>query len=294
MGRFEGRVVAVTGAGQGLGRAHALAYAAQGAKVVVNDLRDAKLVADEIVALGGEAIAVDASVGDMSAGKEIVSAAVDGFGRLDVVVNNAGFIRDALILNLTEEDFDSVLNVHLKGTFSLTQAAAAYWREQSKAGDASRRAIVNTSSGAGLHGNVGQLNYSAAKAGIAMMTVNSALELKRYGVSVNCIAPAARTAPVEATPGMAEIVGAPEDPTVFDKFDPANISPLVLFLSTEDCPFTGQVFSVFGGHVGLYAGWSIAHEVESDRQWTVETLSAALAELPPKVKVNRQRIAGGA
>ena len=180
------------------------------------------------------------------------------FGDLHVVVNNAGILRDRMLVSMTEQDLDDVVAVHMKGTFNMSHHAADYWRERSKAGDTGARSIVNTSSGAGLHGNPGQTNYAAAKAGIAAMTVVNAKELGRYGVKVNCIAPIARTRLTTQTPGLGEAM----DKSVFD---PENISPLVAVLATADCPFTGQVFSVYGGSVGIYAGWSIADEVEAER-----------------------------
>ncbi|WP_033294969.1 SDR family NAD(P)-dependent oxidoreductase [Amycolatopsis jejuensis] len=290
MGALTGRVVAVTGAGGGLGREHALLMAREGAQVVVNDLRGAQGTVDEIAAAGGQAVAVDGNVADLKVGTEIVAAGVDAFGDLHAVVNNAGFIRDAVIWNMSEEDFDGVLGVHLKGTFSVTKAAVTYWREQAKAGATADRSIVNTSSGSGIHGNAGQFNYSAAKAGSAMMAVSGAKEFKRFGVRSNAIAPVARTAPVMATPGLDELMGQADDPVVFDKFDPAHVSPLVAYLVTADCPFTGQVFSVYGGHVGLFRGWSVEHEINAPRQWPVSELAAELAAFPRHLKVNRQRV----
>ncbi|MEU5979669.1 SDR family NAD(P)-dependent oxidoreductase, partial [Streptomyces sp. NPDC047315] len=188
MGQLDGRVAVITGAGAGLGREHALLFAAEGAKVVVNDLANAKSVVEEITAAGGEAVAVEGSVADLAVGRTLVDAAVESFGDLHVVVNNAGVIRDAMLVNMTEEQFDLVVAVHLKGAFSVAQAAARYWRERSKAGHTADRAIVQTSSGSGLHGNIGQWNYSAVKAGVAIQVVNAARELGRYGVRANAIA----------------------------------------------------------------------------------------------------------
>jgi NAD(P)-dependent dehydrogenase (short-subunit alcohol dehydrogenase family) len=291
MGKLDGRVAVVTGAGTGLGRQEALLLAAEGAKVVVNDLKGAQNTVDEIVAAGGQAVAVEGGVSDVKVGQAMVDAAVETFGGLHAIVNNAGFIRDALLVKMTEEQFDQVIDVHLKGTFALTRAAATYWVEQAKAGSTEVRNIVNTTSGAGLHGNPGQFNYSAAKAGAAMMVITAAAELKKFNVRANAIAPVAGTAPVLATPGLGEgIAKAKEANNGWDKFDPANIAPLAAYLTTADCPFTGQVFSVFGGHVGLYQGWSIAHEIDHGATWTVDELTSALAAWPTHVKVNRQRI----
>jgi NAD(P)-dependent dehydrogenase (short-subunit alcohol dehydrogenase family) len=289
---LQGRVAIITGGGRGIGREHALLFASLGAKVVVNDLGGAidgsgsdisaaQAVADEIAAAGGEAVASTDSVASFKGAKAIVDQAVSAFGDLHVVVNNAGILRDRMLVSMSEQEFDDVIAVHLKGTFSVTRHAAEYWREQAKTGTTSDRAIVNTSSGAGLHGNVGQTNYSAAKAGIAAMTVVNAMELNRYGVRANCIAPVARTRLTLQTPGMG-------DSMQQHVFDPENVSPLVAVLATETCPFNGQVFSVYGGSVGIYGGWSIAESVETDDRWTAETLAVAMDKLPRTVEVNSQ------
>src|SRR6478735_577289 len=242
MGTLDGRVAIITGAGRGLGREHALLFAAEGAKVVVNDLggdphgegadrAPAQQVADEILAMGGEAVANVDSVSDWDGAKRLVDLAIDTFGDLHVVVNNAGILRDKMLVNMTDAEWDAVINVHLKGHFCPTRHAAAYWREQVKAGKEVKAAIVNTSSGAGLLGNVGQTNYGAAKAGIAAMTMIEAMELSRYGVRANAIAPVARTRLTLETPGMGEMVAAPDDPGKFDAWDPGNVSPLVAGLA---------------------------------------------------------------
>ncbi|HEY1443508.1 MAG TPA: SDR family oxidoreductase [Acidimicrobiales bacterium] len=289
---LQDRVAIITGAGRGLGREHALLFASLGAKVVVNDLGGAvdgsgsdvsaaQSVVDEIKAAGGEAVANTDSVSSFDGAKAMVDQAVSTFGDLHVVVNNAGILRDRMLVSMSEEEFDAVIAVHLKGTFNLTKHAAGYWREGAKEGTITDRAIVNTSSGAGLHGNVGQTNYSAAKAGIAAMTVVNAMELNRYGVRANCIAPVARTRLTMQTPGMGESMQQ-------HVFDPENVSPLVAVLAAETCPFNGQVFSVYGGTVGIYAGWSIAESVNTDDRWTAETLGAAMDKLPRTVEVNSQ------
>jgi NAD(P)-dependent dehydrogenase (short-subunit alcohol dehydrogenase family) len=290
---LENRVCIITGAGRGIGREHALLLASLGAKVVVNDLgaatdgsgadtSAAQAVADEIVAAGGEAVASTDSVTGYDSAKAIVDTAVEAFGDLHVVVNNAGILRDRMLVSMSEQEFDDVLAVHLKGTFNVTRHAADLWRERSKAGDSAVRNIVNTSSGAGLHGNPGQTNYAAAKAGIAAMTIVNSLELQRYNVRANCIAPIARTRLTLQTPGMSDAMAA-------SIFDPENISPLVAVLAAESCTFNGQVFSVYGGAVGIYAGWSIAEEVTTPTgRWDVEGLAKAMAELPRSVEVNDQ------
>ncbi len=289
---LQDRVAIITGAGRGIGREHALLFASLGAKVVVNDLGGAidgsgvdvsaaQAVVDEITAAGGQAVANTDSVTSFEGAKAIVEQAVSSFGDLHVVVNNAGILRDRMLVSMSEQEFDDVIAVHLKGTFNVTRHAAELWREAAKSGTVTDRAIVNTSSGAGLHGNVGQTNYAAAKAGIAAMTVVNAMELNRYGVRANCIAPVARTRLTLQTPGMGE--GMQQH-----IFDPENVSPLVVVLASETCPFSGPVFSVYGGAVGIYAGWSIAQSVETDDRWTPEALASAMDALPRTVEVNSQ------
>ncbi|WP_377267495.1 SDR family oxidoreductase [Peterkaempfera sp. SMS 1(5)a] len=292
MGTLEGRVAIITGAGRGVGREHALLFAREGAKVVVNDLgaapdgagadvSAAQAVVDEIKALGGEAIANTDSVSDWASAKRLVQTAIETFGDLHIVVNNAGILRDRVLVNMSEDEFDLVVDVHLKGTFAVTRHAAEYWRAQAKAGIQTDRTIINTSSGSGLHGNPGQVNYASAKAGIAAMTIVASKELERYHVRANCIAPVARTRLTEATPGLGDVMRATKD-DAFDVWDPANISPLVAMLAVADCRFSGHVFRVMGGQVGLYKGWNVIEQFESDKRWTVEELTAATADVPAK------------
>src|SRR5438270_4612997 len=227
MGALDGRVAIITGAGRGIGREHALLFASEGAKVVVNDLggamdgtgddrTPAEQVVDEIKEMGGEAVANADNVADWEGGQRLINTAVETFGDLHVLVNNAGILRDRVIVNMTEEEWDAVIHVHLKGHFVPTRWAAAYWREQSKAGKEVKASIINTSSTSGLIGNAGQANYGAAKAGIGAFTVILAQELTRYGVRTNAIAPAARTRLTLATPGLGEVVKEPEDASKFD------------------------------------------------------------------------------
>ncbi|MDH3678892.1 MAG: SDR family oxidoreductase [Acidimicrobiia bacterium] len=299
MGSLDGRVAIITGAGRGIGREHALLMAAEGAKIVVNDLggaidgsgsdaTPAQEVVAEIEAMGGEAVANDASVTDWEGVQGMINQAVETFGDLHVLINNAGILRDRVVVNMTEPEWDAVIDVHMKGHFVPTRWAAAYWREQTKAGNEAARAIVNTASGAML-GNLGQFNYSGAKAAIAAMTLVAAGELGRYGVKVNCLAPIARTRLTLQTPGLEDVVKAPDDPSEFDKWDPANISPLVAYLSTADCPFTGGVFHVGGNEVGLYGGWSLEDGdiIAADGRWTVEGLQAKA----PKLAEGRGKLA---
>jgi len=289
MGALEGRVAIITGAGRGIGREHALLFAAEGAKVVVNDLGGAidgsgddrtaaEQVVDEITAMGGEAVASADDVADWDGGKHLVDTAVAAFGAVHVLVNNAGILRDKMLVNMSEAEWDSVIHVHLKGHFVPTRHAAAYWREQVKEGRDVRASIVNTSSTSGLLGNPGQTNYGAAKAGIAAFTVIAAQELSRYGVRVNAIAPAARTRMTEQTPGLGDIVAAPNDPGAFDVWNPANISPLVAYLGTEGCPLTGQVLFIQGGQVRRFAPWTMTDTIDKGDRWSVDALAK---ELPP-------------
>jgi NAD(P)-dependent dehydrogenase (short-subunit alcohol dehydrogenase family) len=290
MGTLDGRVAIITGAGRGLGREHALLFAAEGAKVVVNDLganpdgsgvdeSAAAAVAREIRELGGEAEATTDSVADWEGGRRLVETAVEAFGRLDVLVNNAGILRDRMLVSMTEAEWDDVVHVHMKGHFVPTRWAANYWREQAKAGHDVAASVIHTSSTSGLIGNPGQSNYGAAKAGIGAFSIICAQELGRYGVRSNCIAPAARTRLTEATPGLAEVVAAPTDESQFDVWDPANVSPLVAYLATADCPFTGATFFVQGGTVRMMEPWHMGERVEQEGRWTVAGLADALAPI---------------
>lgn len=290
MGTLEGRVAVITGAGRGIGREHALLFAAEGARVVVNDLGGgtdgsggdvtaAQEVVDEIRDLGGEAVANGDDVSDWEGAQRLVNSAIETFGDLHVLVNNAGILRDRVLPNMIEEEWDAVVNVHLKGHFAPTRWAATYWREQHKAGQAVSAAVVNTTSAAGLCGNFGQANYAAAKAGIAAFTIVAAMELGRYGVRANCIAPLARTRLTLQTPGMEDLVHGTDDPAVFDAWDPANVSPLVAYLATKQCPVTGGVFHVGGGEVGLFQNWTLATRLRVDERWTVEGLASELEPL---------------
>jgi len=300
MGALEGRVAIITGAGRGIGREHALLFAAEGAKVVVNDLggavdgsgddrTSAEQVVDELRAMGAEAVASGDDVASTEGARRLIATAVDTFGDLHVLVNNAGILRDRMLVNMSEEDWDSVIHVHLKGHFLPTRWAAAFWRERTKDGRAVSASVVNTSSTSGLLGNPGQTNYGAAKAGIAAFTVIAAQELARYGVRVNAIAPAARTRLTEQTPGLGDLVKPPEDASKFDQWDPANISPMIAYLATADCPFTGETFFVQGDVVARYQPYVLAEMItnNSDR-WTVERL----IEEGPKLAAGDDRRGG--
>jgi NAD(P)-dependent dehydrogenase (short-subunit alcohol dehydrogenase family) len=288
-GICDGRVVIVTGAGRGLGRAHALAFAAEGARVVVNDIgaeldgtggsiSPAAEVVAEIEAAGGQAIVNGDDVADWAGAQRMVEQAVEVFGGLDVVVNNAGFVRDRMFVSCSEEEWDAVVRVHLKGHFCVARHAAAWWRDRAKATGAPVDArIVNTSSGAGILGSIGQSSYSAAKAGIATLTLIQAAELGRYGVTANAICPAARTRMTEGvfTEMMAEVG---EDQ--FDAMDPANVSPLVVWLgSARSADVTGQVFEVEGGTIGLAEGYHHGPREDLGRRWHPAEVGDAVARL---------------
>ena len=290
-GLCTGRVVVITGAGNGIGRAHALAFAAQGAKVVVNDLggaRDgtgssagpAQTVADEITAAGGEAVAHTDDISSWAGAERLIRQAVDTFGGLDVVVNNAGILRDRMIVTMTEQDWDAVIAVHLKGTFAVLHHAAAYWRQRSKEGHANDARVINTTSSSGLFCNPGQGNYGAAKAGIASLTIIAAKELERYGVTVNAIAPTALTRLTEDVPMMRDAAAATE-------LGPEAISPLVVWLgSAESRPVTGRVFGVWGNAITVIEGWVNGPSVSRDSQWDPAALTAVVPDLVAKAAPN--------
>jgi NAD(P)-dependent dehydrogenase (short-subunit alcohol dehydrogenase family) len=236
-------------------------------------------VVDEIKAMGGEAVANGDNVANWEGGQQLINTAVEAFGDLDILVNNAGILRDRVLVNMTEEEWDAVVAVHMKGHFIPSRWAAAYWREQTKAGVEKPRNMVHTSSTSGLLANPGQTNYGAAKSGIATFSQICAKELSRYGVKSNCIAPAARTRLTEATPGLGDIVRAPDEADKFDIWDPANISPLVAYLASADCAFTGETFFVQGGTVRLVQSWTMGASVERDDRWTVSELTTAMKGL---------------
>jgi NAD(P)-dependent dehydrogenase (short-subunit alcohol dehydrogenase family) len=272
-------VVVVTGAGQGLGRAHALAFAEHGASVVVNDVgvAESQAVVDEIVADGGAAVAGPGDVADWDQAAGVVEAALDAFGGLDVLVNNAGLVRDRMLVNMSEEEWDTVVRVDLKGHFCPLRHAAAHWRDRARAGQPVAARVINTSSGAGLLGSVGQGNYAAAKAGVAALTQVAAVELGRYGVTVNAIAPAARTAMTEAV--FAETMR-PPGPSEFDPMDPANVSPLVVWLGSEQSGHvTGRVFEVEGGVVSVADGWQHGPREDRGERWDPGDLGPVVARL---------------
>jgi NAD(P)-dependent dehydrogenase (short-subunit alcohol dehydrogenase family) len=294
MGALDGRVAIITGAGRGIGREHALLFAAEGAKVVVNDLggtndgtgtdvTPAQQVVDEITTMGGQAVANYDNVADWEGAQHMVNAAVEAFGDLDILVNNAGILRDRVLVNMTEAEWDAVIAVHLKGHFAPSRWAAAYWREQHKAGVTKPRNIVHTSSTSGLFSNPGQSNYGAAKTGIATFSQILAKELVRYNVKSNSIAPAARTRLTEATPGLGERIAAPSDAAQFDEWDPANISPLVAYLASAACDFTGETFFVKAGEVTRIRSWERAETVEQNDRWKVSELTAALNAMAAQI-----------
>ena len=288
MPKLDGKVAVVTGAGRGIGREHAIALAQAGAKIVVNDLGaslagegtdtgPAHEVVREIERRGGEAVADGENVADFAGAKRLIDRAISTFGRLDILVNNAGILRDRMLVNMDEHEWDAVIEVHLKGHFAPTRHAAAHWRERSKAGDQVVARVINTSSPSGVFGNVGQLNYGTAKAGIVGFTLIAAQELQRYGVTVNAIAPNARTRMTEAAFG--EIPG-PEDG--FDAADPANNSPIVVALSADEAQdITGQVFFIYGGVVNMLSGWQAGELFARGERWDPDELLHELRDRLP-------------
>ncbi|MGA0979677.1 MAG: SDR family oxidoreductase [Candidatus Nanopelagicales bacterium] len=298
-GICEGRVVVITGAGRGIGREHALAFAREGARVVVNDLGGsvdgagedagpAQEVVEEIRAMGGEAIANTDSVSDYAGAGRIVQAAIDAFGGLDVVVNNAGILRDRMFVNMTEEEFDSVIAVHLRGTFAVSRHAVNYWRARAKAGGTNDARIISTSSPSGIFGNIGQANYGAAKAGIAAMTVILADELARLGVTANAIAPVALTRMTEGLGRFSDMSGIQPDASGYHPMDPANISPLVVWLGSPlSAGVTGRIFTVTGNEIGVAEPWIKGPTATKDGgRWDPAELTAVVPGLVADARGN--------
>jgi NAD(P)-dependent dehydrogenase (short-subunit alcohol dehydrogenase family) len=289
------RVVIVTGAGRGIGREEALEFAREGAKVVVNDVgvaRDgtgedatpAQTVVDEIKALGGEAVANYDDVSDWDGAGRLVNTAIETFGKLDVLVNNAGILRDRMLVNMTVDEWDAVIKVHLRGTFCTSRHAAAHWRELSKAGEPVDARIINTSSSSGIYGNVGQSNYGAAKAGIAAFTIITAMELERYGVTVNALAPAALT---RMTEDLVRWQGDGDEKPAWDPRDPSNVAPLVAWLgSSESRGITGRVFNVRGGYVSVAEGWVAGPAEDKGARWEAGELGEVIPRLVAAARRN--------
>jgi NAD(P)-dependent dehydrogenase (short-subunit alcohol dehydrogenase family) len=294
-GLCAGRVVIVTGAGRGIGREEALEFAREGARLVVNDVgvaRDgtgedatpAQDVVDEITAMGGEAVANYDDVSDFDGAKRLVAQAIDAFGTLDVLVNNAGILRDRMVVNMSIDEWDAVIKVHLRGTFATTHHAANYWRDRSKAGDPVDARIINTSSSSGIYGNVGQSNYGAAKAGIAAFTVITAMELGRYGVTVNAIAPAALT---RMTEDLVRWQSDDDDKPAWDPRDPSNIAPLVAWLGSGQArDITGRVFNVKGGYVSVAEGWVAGPAEDKGARWEPGELGEVIPRLVAAARAN--------
>jgi NAD(P)-dependent dehydrogenase (short-subunit alcohol dehydrogenase family) len=295
-GLCEGRIVIVTGAGRGIGRGHALEFARQGARVVVNDLGaevdgsggstgPAGEVVEEIRQMGGEAVANGDDVSDWEGAQRLVNTAIESFGGLDVLVNNAGILRDRMLVNMTIDEWDAVIKVHLRGTFAPTKWAASYWRERAKAGETNDARIINTTSPSGIYGNVGQANYGAAKAGIASFSVITAMELARYGVTVNAIAPAALTRMTENL-GMGSRA-ADRKPEEFDATAPENIAPLVVWLGSEEsAEITGRVFNVVGGRISVAEGWVAGPTADKNDRWDPTELGAVVPDLVARAAKN--------
>jgi NAD(P)-dependent dehydrogenase (short-subunit alcohol dehydrogenase family) len=296
MGICDGRVVVISGAGRGIGREHALEFASQGAKVVVNDLGaevdgsgssagPAGEVVDEIRGMGGEAVANGDDVSDYEGAGRLIQTAIDSFGTIDVLVNNAGILRDRMLVNMTIDEWDAVIRVHLRGTFAPTRHAIEYWRNRSKAGETNDARIINTTSPSGIYGNVGQTNYGAAKAGIASFTIIAAMELGRYGVTVNAIAPAALTRMTEGLGVLGD--ESAKKPEEFDPMSPGNIAPLVVWLgSSESAEITGRVFNVQGDHISVAEGWVAGPGASKGDRWDPAELGGIVPDLVAKAAPN--------
>ncbi|CAN5483812.1 SDR family oxidoreductase [soil metagenome] len=287
-GSLDGRIALITGAGRGLGREYARLFAAEGASVVVNDtgrssdgraadsttsgtdVAPSAAVVAEIESAGGRAVTNDDDVADFEGAEQAVATAIETFGGLDIVINNAGILRDRLIVNMTEDEWDEVVRVHLKGHFAPTHFAAVYWRDEHKAGRGHPRRLVHTASTSGLMSNPGQSNYGAAKSGVATFSQIAAKELARYDVASNCIAPAARTRLTMSSPGLDDIMAPREG--AFDEWDPANVAPVVAYLASERCRFNGETFFVQGGVVQRMRPWDLGDSVRNDTAWTVDSL----------------------
>jgi NAD(P)-dependent dehydrogenase (short-subunit alcohol dehydrogenase family) len=296
MGICEGRTIIITGAARGLGREYALAFAAEGANVVVNDIgtslsgegRDISAAAEvvaEIAAAGGSAVANSEDITDWDAAKRIVEMALDHFGSLHVVLNNAGIVRDRMFVSATPEEWDATMRVHLRGHFCLSRHAVDYWRVQQKAGAPVDARIINTTSGAGLQGSIGQSAYSAAKGGVAALTLVQAAELARYGITANALAPAARTRMTEGA--FAEKMARAE--SGFDAQDPANIAPLVVWLgSAGSAQVTGQIFELEGGRISLERGWDLGPTIDSHARWQPADIGPAVRALLAQARPARR------
>jgi NAD(P)-dependent dehydrogenase (short-subunit alcohol dehydrogenase family) len=292
-GICEGRVAIITGAGGGLGAAHARVLAAEGASVVVNDINEAAAaeVVAQITAAGGKAVVNTSDITNYDDSLNAVKQAIDAFGDLHAVINNAGINRDGMFASMTEADWDAVMAVHLKGHFCISSHAVHYWRGRSKEGEAVDARIINTSSGAGLQGSIGQSNYAAAKAGIAALTLNQAAELGRYGVTANAVTPAARTGMTTAVPEMAQRMAKPEDDS-FDYWAPENVSSLVAWLASADsADLTGRVFEAEGGKISIADGWRTTDGVDKGARWQPAEVGGAVATLLAK-EVPAQKVYG--
>jgi NAD(P)-dependent dehydrogenase (short-subunit alcohol dehydrogenase family) len=287
VGRLDGRIAIITGAGRGLGREHALLFAKEGAKVVVNDLGSdtfgqgnasapAEQVVAEIRAAGGTAIASGHDVGDWTQAEALIRLAVEQFGDLHVLVNNAGILRDRVLANMNEGEWDAVIRVHLKGHAATSRHAMAYWRERAKAGHQPKASVIHTTSVSGLLGNFGQANYAAAKLGIVALSRIIAMEGAKYGVRSNAVSPSARTRMTAEMPGAASQLAPPADPNAFDPFHPGNVSPILAWLAEESCPATSQIFQVVANRVYVMTMPTIAHRLDAPGRWTAEALDREL------------------